>query len=79
MRKKERPSQRTKQCLEEGYSVKVEVEGLEDVLGPDDVDVDFRRILKEARDEKGCATVETFSTDGQSEFLVAKSVTMGPQ
>ena len=50
--------------------MKVDVEDFEDLLGPDDVDVDFRRILEEARDEKGCATFETFSTDGTSEFLV---------
>ena len=62
---------RTKQYLEESYSVKVEVAGLQDLLGPDDVDVDFKRILKEARDEKVCATFETFSTDGLSDFLVA--------
>ena len=49
---------RTKQYLEESYSV--EVEELEDLLGPDDVDVDFRKILKEARDERGCAIFETF-------------------
>ena len=57
---------RTKQYLEESYSVKVEVEEVEGLLGPDDVDGDFRRIQKEARDEKGC-----FSTDGLTEFLVA--------
>ena len=50
------------------YSVKVEVEDLEDLLGPD-VDVD--RILKEARDERGLETFETFTTNGLSEFLVA--------
>ena len=33
---------RPKQYLEENYSVKVEVEELEDLLGPDDVDVDVR-------------------------------------
>ena len=32
--------------------MKVRVEELEGLLGPEDVDVDFRRILKEARDEK---------------------------
>ena len=53
------------------YSVKVEVEELEDLLGPDDVDVDFRRILEEAKDERGRETYETFSRDGLSEFLVA--------
>ena len=62
---------RTKQYLEESYSVKVEVEELEELLGPDDVDEDARRILKEASDAKGCATFETFSSDGLSEFLVA--------
>ena len=50
--------------------MKVEVEELEDLLGPDDVDVDFRRILKEARDERGCEIFETFSTDGPSKFVV---------
>ena len=44
---------RTQQYLEESYSVKVEVEELEDPLGPEDVDVDFRRIMKEARNERG--------------------------
>ena len=43
---------RTKQFLERSHSVKVQVEGLESLLGPEDVDVDFRRILKEARDER---------------------------
>ena len=52
---------RTKQFFEESYSVKVEVEELEDLLGPEDVDVDFRRILKEARDERGRKILETFS------------------
>ena len=61
---------RTNQYLERSYSVQMEVEELEDLLGPDDVDVDFRRILKEARDERGCESFETFSTDVLSEFLV---------
>ena len=52
--------ERIKQYLEKSYTVKVEVEDSEDLLGPDDVDVDFRRILKEARDETGCTTFETF-------------------
>ena len=47
---------RTKQYLEGSYRVKVEVEELEDLLGPDDVDVDFRRIL--------------LGTDGPSKFVV---------
>ena len=49
----------------------MEVEELEDLLGPEDVDVDFMRILKEARDERWYEVLETFSTDGLSEFLVA--------
>ena len=61
---------RTKQYLEESYSVKVEVEELEDLLGPDHVDVDFMRILEEARDEKGCAIFEALSTDGPSKFVM---------
>ena len=36
-------------------------------MGPD---VDFRRILEETRDEKGCAIFEFFSSDGPSEILV---------
>ena len=43
---------RTKQDLEESKSLKVEVGELESFLGPDDSDVDFRRILQEGRDEK---------------------------
>ena len=62
----------TERSLERSYSVKVEIEELESLLGRDDVDVDFRRILKEARDERGCETFETFSTDGLREFLVAE-------
>ena len=47
----------------------VEIEELESQLGPDETDVDFRRILEEARDEEGVAIFETFSTDGPSAFL----------
>ena len=61
---------RTKQFLERSHSMKVQVEELEDLLGPEDVDVDFRRILKEARDEKGRRIFETFSSNDMS-FLVA--------
>ena len=61
---------RTEQYLEESKSLKVEVEELESLLGPADSDVDFRRILEEARNKKGCAIFETFSSGGPSEFLV---------
>ena len=60
---------RTKQCLEERKTIKVDTEELETLLGPGDIDVDFRRILEEAV-EKGCDTFETFSTDGPSKLVV---------
>ena len=50
--------------------MKVAVEELEELLGPEDVDVDFRRVLKEARDERA-QVFETFSSDGLS-FMVAE-------
>ena len=61
----------TTQFLERSYSVKVQVEELEDLLGPEEVDVDFRRILKEARDERGRMIFEIFSSNDMS-FLVAE-------
>ena len=61
---------RTKQCLEERKTIKVDIEELETLLGPDDIDVDFRRILEEARVEKRCDMFETFSTDGPSKLVV---------
>ena len=51
--------------------MKVEVEELQGLLGPEDVDVDFRRSLKEARDERGRKIFETFSLDDLS-FLVSE-------
>ena len=63
--------ERTKQFLERSYSVKVRFEELEGFLGPEDVDVDFRRILKVARDERGRNIFETFSSNDMS-FLVAE-------
>ena len=50
--------------------MKVAVEELEELLGPEDVDVDFRRVLEEARDERGRNIFETFSSNDMS-FLVA--------
>ena len=50
--------------------MKVQVEALEALLGPEDVDVDLMRILKEARDEHGHRIFETFGSKGMS-FLVA--------
>ena len=51
----------------------VEIEELESLLGPDDLDVDFRRILEEARGNKGCAICEIFSAEGPSEFSVVST------
>ena len=62
---------RTKQYLERSFSVEVRVEALETLLGPEDVDVDLRRILKEARDEQGRRIFETFGSNDMS-FLVAE-------
>ena len=59
---------RTKQFLERSYSVMVQVEELEDLLGPEDIDVDSRRILKEARDERGLKIFDTFQL-GWSETI----------
>ena len=62
---------RTKQYLEEGCIMKKwKFEELESLLGPDDSDVNFKRILEEALDERGCAIFKIFSSDGPSEFLV---------
>ena len=44
---------RKNEFLERSYSVKVRIEELQGLLGPEDVDVDLIRILKDARDEKG--------------------------
>ena len=51
--------------------MKVRVEELEGLLGPEDVDLDFRRILKEARDERARNIFETFGSNDMS-FLVAE-------
>ena len=42
---------RTKRYLEASQSMKVEIAELESLFGPDDSDVDFRRIIEEARDK----------------------------
>ena len=62
----------TKQYLEESKSLKVEVEELESLVGPDDSDADFRRILEEAREKFG-TIFDTFSTDGPRAFLLVSS------
>ena len=62
---------RTKQYLERSFSVKVQVAALEALLGPEDVDVDLGRIVKEARDEQRRRIFETFGSNDMS-FLVAE-------
>ena len=66
MREKGQSSRR--RVPERSRSVKVQVEALEALLGPEDVDL--RRIVKEARDEQGRKIFETFSSNDMS-FLVA--------
>ena len=61
---------KTKQYMEESYNMKVEVEESESLLGPEDSEVDFRRILEEARNKQGRAIFETFSSEWPSELLV---------
>ena len=72
MRKKEQIIARTKQFLERSYSVKVRIEEFQDLLGPEDVDVDLIRILNEARDGRGRIIFQTFSLDGPNDFLIAE-------
>ena len=52
-RERKNDHRKNKTIFGKRYGVKVEVEELEDLLGPDDVAVDVRRTLKEARDERG--------------------------
>ena len=67
---------RTKQFLERSRSVKVQVEVLEALLGPEDVDVDLRRILKEARDEQGAQDLRNLQLE-RHELLGGGLVQMG--
>ena len=53
---------RTKRYLEVSQNIKVEIEELESLLGPDDSDVDLRRIIEEARGKKG-RDMWTFSSE----------------
>ena len=50
------------------FSVNVQVEALEDLLGPDDVEVDLRRIMKEARDQRGRNMFGTFGSNDMTFF-----------
>ena len=55
-------------------SIKVEIEELESLLGPEDLEVDLRQILMYARRKKGGRTFEIFSSKCQSEHLAASRV-----
>ena len=70
-REKEQSSRGHNSFWKEATVWKVTVDALEDLLGPEDVDVDFRRILKEARDERGRKIFEIFISNDMS-FLVAE-------
>ena len=63
MREKEQSSRGRNSSLERSNSVKVRVEDWGGLLGPEDVDVYFMHILKEARDERGRKIFETFSSN----------------
>ena len=61
--------------LGKSFCVKLEVEELESLLGPDDSDVDLSRIMRETRDERGrkiFEVFETFTSKDLSNFLVAE-------
>ena len=56
--------------LNESDSMKVEVEELELLLGPEDSEVDLRHILMCLKKKKGRKIFEIFSSKGPSEFQV---------
>ena len=62
---------RMEQYLDENDNMRVEIEELEFLLGPEDSEVDLRQILRYARRKKGGRIFDIFSSKGQSEFLVA--------
>ena len=54
---------RMKQYLERSFSVKVRVEELEGLLGPEEVDVDFRRIVKRSKRRKRAQDFRNFQLE----------------
>ena len=66
MRVTQRSLEEWRSIWEKSDSMKVEVEELESLLGPEDSEVDFRRILEEARNKRSRAIFETFSSEGPS-------------
>ena len=61
---------RVEQYLDESDSMKVEVEELELLLGPEDSEVNLRHILMYVRKKKEHNIFEIFCSTGPSEFLV---------
>ena len=61
---------RMEQYLDRSESMKVEIEELELLLGPEDSEIDLRYILTNARKNKGRRIFAIFSSQGPSEFLV---------
>ena len=62
---------RMEHYLNENDSMKVGIEELELLLGPEESEVDLRYILRHARKNMGRKIFEIFSSKGQSGFLVA--------
>ena len=62
---------RMEQYLDESDSLKVEVEELELLLGPEDSDVDLRHILMYARKKRVARSLTFFTSKVPSEFFVA--------
>ena len=67
---------RMEQYLNRSDSMKVEIEELYSLLGPEDWEVNLRQILRNAN-KKGGRIFDIFSSEGQSEHLVAKQNAMG--
>ena len=63
---------RMERYLDESDSLKVEVEELELLLGPEDSEFDLMHILMYARKKKGRKIFEICSSKSPSEFLVVR-------
>ena len=69
--------ERMEQWLNGNDNMRVEIEELEFLLGPEDSEVDLKHILRSARRNKCGRIYEIFSSKGQSEFLAASRSAMG--
>ena len=65
---------RMEQYLNKNDNMKVEIEELEFLLGPEDPEVHLRHILRYARKKKGGRIFEVFSSKWLSEFLIVSRV-----